>query len=563
MKFDLERITVGLIILLCSAAFTSTAQHTVHVGSLGYQSQACTSNEDYFDVFSFEVHGKHESIDIDLHTPDFSPYMVAVSPSGNFFRHILSTKENDHSFIRMTAGESGIWHLAVGASNGGADGVYTLTMVSQHNIELDDSMTDIGSICARNLVPDLACSEDSQHEFIAPGFSTGCITTPKDKQGRPSKIASVCIGSLSPHQPYLWSIESKKIPISRLIIEVNKHVSDVHIDLEMLDPNGDHPKLGGNVYKYFSLESDALTKDVIDKVTIEYSVENTWLDQNGLDAFDTHTWHYTDSWESMPTELIGITNNGQLYQAETHSFSPFGINGDESASEAVNALAQQESNTIGVEIPTDGQDTETAPVGNEVDRITEEFDNGYMVYNVPDSIKINKTENVELKLCHLVNVNRLQESIESLKSTFDTDDELRGRSVEISEIMEAKLVAADDEAVKVKELTSIRQAVGTADTTSWLWSVKPLKEGEHELILTLNAVIKVDGESETKVLETFRDQFHVTVPVEPEEPWYTKLWKVIGVFLAEEWKWLWAVLVVPAAGWLWNKWKKGSSGGAA
>ena len=65
-----------------------------------------------------------------------------------------------------------------------------------------------------------------------------------------------------------------------------------------------------------------------------------------------------------------------------------------------------------------------------------------------------------------------------------------GKHIKINEVMEAELKRDDGSLFMIHARQEAEQTVGTTDTTSWVWTIKALEEGDHELFLTHYAVIE-------------------------------------------------------------------------
>jgi hypothetical protein len=94
------------------------------------------------------------------------------------------------------------------------------------------------------------------------------------------------------------------------------------------------------------------------------------------------------------------------------------------------------------------------------------------------------------------------------------------------------------------------QAVGSTQPTKWRWNVIPKNPGTHSLHLTLSAHIPLEGQDTPYVIRTFDRNIQVEVTISQR----------ISAFIGANWQWLWAAIVVPVAGYLWRRVKKGEKG---
>jgi hypothetical protein len=92
-----------------------------------------------------------------------------------------------------------------------------------------------------------------------------------------------------------------------------------------------------------------------------------------------------------------------------------------------------------------------------------------------------------------------------------------------------------------------KQLVSNENVTQWKWQVESTRQGEHQLHLTLSAILDVNGKSGTYVIRTFDRNIKVKVT----------LGSRIRSFVFENWQWLWTTVLVPICSWLfYKKWQK-------
>ena len=77
--------------------------------------------------------------------------------------------------------------------------------------------------------------------------------------------------------------------------------------------------------QYFNITTKNLANSIIKTATIEFEVNESWLNKNGADASDVVMKHFTTAWDPLPTKLIGKLEEEYSYQATTPSFSLFAI----------------------------------------------------------------------------------------------------------------------------------------------------------------------------------------------------------------------------------------------
>ncbi|WP_129597731.1 TIGR04279 domain-containing protein [Methanohalophilus profundi] len=74
-----------------------------------------------------------------------------------------------------------------------------------------------------------------------------------------------------------------------------------------------------------------LNEDVIDNVTISFSVDKNWLDENDVDAANIRLLRYTTEWTPLSTTMTGEDEDRVYYTAQTPGFSSFAIVADTDA----------------------------------------------------------------------------------------------------------------------------------------------------------------------------------------------------------------------------------------
>jgi len=171
-----------------------------------------------------------------------------------------------------------------------------------------------------------------------------------------------------------------------------------------------------------------------------------------------------------------------------------------------------------------------------IDKILSKLKLGNIAFNAPGSIGLYDTAVIELKL-------GLEKTADELKQMIESEGVREGAQIRVADRMEARLSGPN---FAVTAITPEIQAVSRSDITEWKWEVKPKFEGRQFLHLTLSALISVDNETTPRVIRTFDKLIEVKVS------WLQR----IVSFFTKNWQWLWAAILVPVAGWTWNKWKK-------
>src|SRR5688572_15880559 len=89
------------------------------------------------------------------------------------------------------------------------------------------------------------------------------------------------------------------------------------------------------------------------------------------------------------------------------------------------------------------------------------------------------------------------------------------------------------------------QVVPSKGQAAWDWSVDAKEAGPQHLSLRLAAAPDFHPDAR-HTMETYRRDIQVEVAMGQQ----------ISGFVGPNWQWLWTVILVPVAGWLWEIWKR-------
>lgn len=188
--------------------------------------------------------------------------------------------------------------------------------------------------------------------------------------------------------------------------------------------------------------------------------------------------------------------------------------------------------------PGDAPPAET----DEVDALLERLRVGNIAFNAPRTINIEETVRVRALVSP-------DETAATLESRIDAPGDRIVAPLQTSKLMEARLTG---EGFRIVAVSSARQAVGSGITT-WEWEVTPEKAGRRRLTLTVDAFVRMDGQSVPRTLRTFDHPIDVEVTATQR----------IGGWLEEHGKWAWSALLVPLWAWWSRRRKQGDSSAAA
>lgn len=119
-------------------------------------------------------------------------------------------------------------------------------------------------------------------------------------------------------------------------------------------------------------------------------------------------------------------------------------------------------------------------------------------------------------------------------------------SIKVSSVMKVVLIG-DRETFAIENLNNEEQVVAGKQFSQWEWSVTPLVSGDQELFLRASATISTPHRGD-KIVDIPVLQKTIRVRVDP--------FYVMRRFIANNWQWLWSVVLAPIAVGAWRL-KKG------
>ncbi|MCG5062226.1 MAG: hypothetical protein KA714_30730 [Limnoraphis sp. WC205] len=171
-----------------------------------------------------------------------------------------------------------------------------------------------------------------------------------------------------------------------------------------------------------------------------------------------------------------------------------------------------------------------------VDQIVNSLEWGNIAFNTPQKIRLEEPTIIELILSPT-------QSIEELQSSLESQEKIESAEIRISNRMEANLSGTG---FKIEALIPQEQAISRSQTTRWKWEVTPTQDGSQNLSLTLSTIINVSGRDVPLVIQTFNKKIEVEVSVGQH----------FSTFVAGNWQWLWASILVPTAPFIWKWYRK-------
>ena len=174
-----------------------------------------------------------------------------------------------------------------------------------------------------------------------------------------------------------------------------------------------------------------------------------------------------------------------------------------------------------------------------VDQILSQLVLGDVAFNAPEKINIEDTVSIRVALSP-------DQGAAAVSARIEEPGKRIAETLQVSNLMQARLTG---EGFKIVAVTPEKQAVSSG-ITEWLWDVTPLEEGKHQLTLSMDALITVNGEVVPKTLRTYRKPIDVDVTTA----------QAAGNLLSEHGKWAWSTLLLPLFAWFAKK-RKDRAGG--
>lgn len=161
--------------------------------------------------------------------------------------------------------------------------------------------------------------------------------------------------------------------------------------------------------------------------------------------------------------------------------------------------------------------------------------------NLAFAIQGSANINDDIKAQLLIDPNQL---LEDLNKNLQVEGRKILKTIEISEVVKASLVAPE---FVVTKITEEEQVISDHKATEWTWSLKPRSPGLHEVNLTVTAIIKINGRESRYHLKAFEQKVLVEITKQ----------QILESWFKEHWKWVFGSLLFPLLGFiLKDKFKK-------
>jgi hypothetical protein len=160
-------------------------------------------------------------------------------------------------------------------------------------------------------------------------------------------------------------------------------------------------------------------------------------------------------------------------------------------------------------------------------------DLGKLVYTIPDTMELKKWVTVSIRITKdsqmTTTIDAKSNSSIAYNMTPSQIENLEVKDMAIGTEMRAELQGLDN--FDVKEITQKVQNIelSAKKYTEWIWEVKPLKEGELPLIISISITKNINGQELKKSIEVYRESIAVFA-VEDYRIWYGIIGSVFLLF---------------------------------
>jgi len=178
-----------------------------------------------------------------------------------------------------------------------------------------------------------------------------------------------------------------------------------------------------------------------------------------------------------------------------------------------------------------------------VDEALARLKSANIAFNTPDRARVGTSFVVEAKLS-------TQLTREVLKIFIEENGKIEAARLKVSNRMIATL--AGGSSFDVSPSGPQEQWVSEVEPTGWLWQVNPKTAGNNQvLILSLDALININGKDDRRTINTFKRRIDVDVGWPETVGEWLDLIKKTG----ENISWIWVTVLIPVGGsiWAWAK----------
>lgn len=181
---------------------------------------------------------------------------------------------------------------------------------------------------------------------------------------------------------------------------------------------------------------------------------------------------------------------------------------------------------------------------NEVDEFLETLPLGSAAFEAPSRMNIGDKALAKLIISQTTELDSLMKKLAS--DTAGMEMTIGGKKVKLHTVMRARLIGGSG--IAIRTLGEEEVAIGSQGDHEWVWEIEAKETGKQILRLQLYAIFKVQDKERANEIKTFEESIEVQVSAMYE----------IKQFLAKNWQWLWAAVLVPVVSSLFAWWRRRS-----
>ncbi|MBI4095485.1 MAG: S8 family serine peptidase [DPANN group archaeon] len=115
--------------------------------------------------------------------------------------------------------------------------------------------------------------------------------------------------------------------VTEFSVTASSSAENVKLIIEKLDTNPVSSNPPGFTYVFSALSAESLESSKISGAKIKFKVPQPWIKLNLINKNSIKLYHYTSSWQELPTDLISQTQDYAIFEARSPSLSYFAIAG--------------------------------------------------------------------------------------------------------------------------------------------------------------------------------------------------------------------------------------------
>lgn len=175
---------------------------------------------------------------------------------------------------------------------------------------------------------------------------------------------------------------------------------------------------------------------------------------------------------------------------------------------------------------------------SELDAALSKLPTGTIAHQVPTSIPLEGQSKATLILSP-------EATYEDFQTKLSTFFPIKLVDVKIGQKMRATLKGTNSH-LSITAHETAEQAISFEKDTEWNWTITPNKPGKEIVILTLEILLKIDGNESYRSIESYSEKIEIT----------TTPWTHTQYFVKANWQYIITTLLIPLIGYVFARWRK-------